>query len=43
MADDHVSRLDGERLELIKAVRNVYDAAVDGSPIKQFDAGGQLQ
>jgi len=27
---------------VIQAVRNVYDA-VDGSPIKQFDAGGQLQ
>jgi hypothetical protein len=33
-----------ERPELvIQAVRNVYDAAVDGSPIKHFDVGGQLQ
>jgi len=33
-----------ERPELvIQAVRNVYDAAVNGSPIKQFDAGGKLR
>jgi pimeloyl-ACP methyl ester carboxylesterase len=33
-----------ERPELvIQAVRNVYDAAVNGSPIKQSDAGGKLQ
>ncbi len=43
MADDHVSRLYGERLELWIRAAGALRCGGEGLPTEQFKVGGQLQ